>query len=117
MSYLDIFYMDGFLSEIICETIDTPGSSLYVAKHITEEMQTSPPVVPHVACGLIPRKLASKDNSEIISCRHYFLTFLYNFEFVHGFLYLTREVFNIMYENLSYGNYSSPLKFLGKSFH
>ena len=108
MSYLAIFCMDGFSSEIIFETIDTPGSSLCVAQHITEEMQTSPPVVPHVAFGLIPRKFASKDNNEIISCRYYFLTFLYNFEFVLGFLYLTGKVFDIMHENLSYGNYSLP---------
>ena len=35
----------------------TPGSSWYDAQHITEEIQTSPPVVPHVACGLIPKEI------------------------------------------------------------
>ena len=35
----------------------TPSSSLNVEQQITEEIQTSPPVVPQVACELIPLNL------------------------------------------------------------
>ena len=38
----------------------TPGSSLYVAQHIIEEIQTSPSVVPHEESGLIPLDLLAK---------------------------------------------------------
>ena len=56
-------------------------------------------------------EFAGKDNYEIVSCRYYFLTFLYNFAFVLSFLYFPRQVFDTMYENLLYGYYSLPFKF------
>ena len=58
-------------------------------------------------------EFAGKDNSEIVSCRYSFLTFLYNFEFLLGLLYFPREVFD-MYEDLLYGFYSLPFKYSGK---
>ena len=39
---------------------------------------------------------------------------LFNFEFVLGFLCIPREVFDIMYEDLSYGYYSLLFKGSGK---
>ena len=53
-------------------------------------------------------KFAGKDNNEIYLVGILFLIFLYNFEFVLGFLYFSREVFGIMYGDLLYSCYSLP---------
>ena len=43
----------------------TPGSSLHVEQHVTEEVQISPPAVPHVACGLIHLNLLAKTTTKL----------------------------------------------------
>ena len=83
----------------------TPDSSLHVVQHVTEEVQILPPVVPHVACGLIHLNLLTKITTKLFLVVILFLIFLYNFEFLLGLLYFPREVFG-MYEDLSYGYYS-----------
>ena len=55
-----------------------------------------------------------KDNNEIAACMYSFLIFFINFEFLLGFLYFPREVFDIVYEDLFYSFYSLPFKFSGK---
>lgn len=47
----------------------TPGSSSYNAQHITEEIQTPPPVVPHV-------DFAGKSSNKIVSGRLLFYTIM-----------------------------------------
>ena len=83
-------------------------------QHVTEEVQILPPVVPHVACGLIHFNLLTKITTKLFLVVILFLIFLYNFEFLLGLLYFPREVFDIMYEDLLYGFYSLPFKFSGK---
>ena len=76
-------------------------------------------IIPCRTCGMQVNtsEFAGKDNSEIVSCRYSFLTFLYNFEFLLGLLYFLREVFHIMYkEDSLYGYYKLRFNFLGKSF-
>ena len=77
-------------------------------------MQISPPVVPQVAYGLIHMNLLAKAITKLLLVGILFLLFLYNFEFVLGLLYFSREVFDIMYEGLLCGYYSLPFKFSGK---
>ena len=95
---------------------ETPDSSLHVAQHVTEELQTSP-AVPHVACGLMHLDLLAKTTTKLLLVCVVFLRFLYNFEFLLGLLYFPREVFDIMYEDLLYGFYNLPFKFSGKVLH
>ena len=42
-----------------------PASSLYVVHHVTEEVQISPPAIPHVACGLIHLNLLAKTTTKL----------------------------------------------------
>ena len=91
----------------------TPDSSLHVAQHVTEEVQISP-AVPHVACGLMHLDLLAKTTTKLLLVCILFLLFLYNFEFLLGLLYFPREVFDIMYQDFSFGFYSLPFKFSGK---
>ena len=44
----------------------TPGPSLHVAQHITEEIKTPAPAVSHVACGLITLNLLAKTTTKLI---------------------------------------------------
>ena len=75
----------------------------------------SPPVVPHVACGLIHLSLLTKATTKLFLVGILLLLFLYNSEFVLVFFfYFPREVFDIMYEGLLYGYYSLPFTFSGK---
>ena len=92
----------------------TPDPFLYVAQRIAEEIQSSPSVVPHVACGLIPLNLLAKATTELSIAGILLLPFLYNFEFGLNFLYFSREVFDNMYEDLLCDYHDLPLIFLGK---
>ena len=93
----------------------TPGSSFHVAQDTTEDMQTSPPVVTHMTCGLIPLNLLAKTTTKLFLVGGIlFLLFLYNFEFVLDFLHFPREVFDIMYEDLLHGYYILPFELSGK---
>ena len=67
----------------------TPGSSLYDAQHVTEEIQTSPSAVPQVACELIPLNLLGKTITKLFNVGVLFLVFSYNFEFALGFFALS----------------------------
>ena len=93
---------------------ETPDSSLHVAQHVSEEVQITPPVVPHVVCELIHLNLFAKTTIKLFLVGILFLLFLYNFEILLGLLYFPREVFDSMYEDLLYGYYSLPFKFSGK---
>ena len=77
-------------------------------------MQKSSPVVPHVTCGLIHLNLLAKTTTKLSLVGILFLLFLSNFEFLLGLLYIPREDFDSMCEDLLYGNYRLPLKFSGK---
>ena len=70
--------------------------------------------VPQVACGLIMHLNLLAKTTKLLLVYILFLLFLYNFEFLLGLLYVPREVFDIMYEDLLYGFYSLPFKFSGK---
>ena len=59
-----------------------PGSSLYDAQHVTEEIQTSSSVVPQVACELIPLNLLGKAITKLFNVGVLFSLFLCSFEFV-----------------------------------
>ena len=76
-------------------------------------MQISP-AVPHIACGLMRLNLLAKTTMKLLLVCILFLLLLYNFEFLLGFLYFSREIFDIMYEGLLYGIYILPFKFSGK---
>ena len=54
-------------------------SFLYVVEHIAEEMQISPPVLPHVPCELILLNLLAKTTMKVFLVGIIFLLFLYHF--------------------------------------
>ena len=84
-----------------------PGSSLYVAQHVTEEIQISPPVASYVACGLVHLNLLAKATTKLFLEGILFLLFYTTLN-----LYL---VFDIMYEDyLAVIVYH--LDYLGNSF-
>ena len=60
------------LSKVLPET---PGSSLYVAQYVTEEIQISPLVVPHVACGFIHLNLLARTTTKLFLVEILFLLF------------------------------------------
>ena len=91
----------------------TPGSSLHVAQHRTEEIQTSPPVVPHVACGLKTLNLFVKATTKLFFPSIFFVTFLYNYKFVLINLYFLKVGF--VYKYLLHGCYSLPFELSGGS--
>ena len=77
-------------------------------------MRISPPVVPHVACGLLIRlNLLAKITTKLFLVVIIFLLFLYKFPFILNFLYFLRDLFDIVYENLLCGYYC--FKFSGKA--
>ena len=43
----------------------TPGFSFHVTQCITERIKTSPPVVPHLACGLITLSVLAKATAKL----------------------------------------------------
>ena len=43
----------------------TPGFSFHVTQCITERIKTSPPVVPHLACGLITLSVLAKTTEKL----------------------------------------------------
>ena len=67
---------------------------------LTEEVQIPPPVILHVACGLIHLNLLAETTMKLSLVGILFLPFFHNFEFLHVLLYFLREVFDIMYESL-----------------
>ena len=92
-----------------------PDPSLYVAQRIAEEIQTSPSIVSHVACGLMPLNLLAKATTELSIAGILLLLSLYNFEFGLDFLYFPREVFDNMYEDLLYDYHDLPFDLSGKA--
>ena len=63
-------------------------------------MQISPPVVLHLARGLVNLMLLVNTTTKLFIVGILFLRPLCNFEFVLAFLYFPGEVFDIMYEDL-----------------
>ena len=83
-------------------------------QHVTEEVQISPPVVSHVACGLIHLNLLAKATMNLLLVGILLLLVLYNFKFLLGLLYFPGEVLDMTYEELLYSYYSLSFKFSGK---
>ena len=54
-------------------------SFVYIVEHIAEEMQISPPVLPHVPCELILLNLLAKTALKLFLVGILFLLFLYHF--------------------------------------
>ena len=74
----------------------------------------TPPLVSHVACGLIHLNLLAKIATKLFLVGITFLLLLYNFAFALSLLYFLRKVFDIMYEYLLNGYYSLPFQFSRK---
>ena len=110
--YISLFILRQFSSikSITCNS----RFFLYFAQHMTEEIQTSPSVVPHAACGLIPLNLLAKTTTKLLLEGNLFLyttlslyLFLFFFVFSQGFI-------DIMCEDLLHGHYSLPFGLSGK---
>ena len=76
----------------------TPSSFLYVVEHIAEEIQISPPVLPHVPYESILLNVLAKTVVKSLLVGIIFLLFLYNFvsQFVLG-ICIFMERFLILY--------------------
>ena len=94
----------------------TPDSSLHVVQHVTEEVQISPPAVPHVACVLIHLNFLAKTTTKLFLVGILFLLFYKTLNF-----YLVFCIFLGRISTLCMNTYYAAIKvyhlsFLGKSF-